>query len=195
MVLVTGKVKGQRGPPLTSARKLEVTTMSKQITNATLQQAKTCGWPVKQLGPMVSADLVDKVHGLGLRPGKQALAVAMALRDVGTSGSQIVMACGAPQLNRMRGLIADGHVKRDNGAGRNEQGHTVYRITLTPKGEKRIASNVEREAKAALTGEVKPAKKAKGNGATPRKPRAPKVAPVMPAEAPQGEPAGEQASV
>src|SRR5687767_5896170 len=104
--------------------------------NATVQLMTS--WATKQLGSKPDGAVVDKVHGLGLRPGKQALAVSMALRPEGVSGAQIVMACGAPQLNRMRGLIADGHVKRDMSAGSNEQGHTVYRLTLTHKGEARI---------------------------------------------------------
>src|SRR5678815_5653135 len=69
------------------------------------------------------------------------------------------MVCGAPQLNRMRGLISGGLFKRAVVAA-NEQGHTVYKCTVTPKGEaeiKRIAkvmanANATTEApKAAMT--------------------------------------------
>ena len=98
-------------------------------------------WQANVMGSKPTADLLTKVHGLGLRPGKQAIACAMALRTEGVTGPQIVMVCGAPQLNRMRGLISGGLFKRAVVAA-NEQGHTVYKCTVTPKGEaeiKRIA--------------------------------------------------------
>lgn len=131
-------------------------------------------WPVKQVGAKPTVDMLAAVHGLGLRPGKQALANAMALRDGGVSGAQIVMVCGAPQLNRMRGLIADGHVKRLPAAA-NEQGHTVYVLKLTPKGEARIKRASEAASKAAVPGDAdKPAKPAKP-ASKPRKAKAAKV--------------------
>lgn len=115
------------------------------------------GWQVKALGPRPNDDLLAVAHGLGLRPGKQALANAMALREGGVSGSQIVMATGAQQLNRMRGLIAAGVVKREAVAA-NEQGHTVYKITLTAKGTAAIKRASEAADKATLAQAAKPAK-------------------------------------
>jgi hypothetical protein len=115
------------------------------------------GWQAKALGSKPGDDLLTQVHGLGLRPGKQALANAMALRPEGVSGSQIVMACGAQQLNRMRGLIAAGVVKREAVAP-NEQGHTVYKITLTAKGANVIKRAAEAADKATLATTAKPAK-------------------------------------
>ena len=94
-------------------------------------------WQAPLVGKAPTSDLLHTVHMLGLRPGKQALANAMALRPQGVTGSEIVIACGAPQLNRMRGLIADGVVKREAVAPRN--GHTVYKLSLTPKGQARVA--------------------------------------------------------
>lgn len=94
----------------------------------------------KQHGPKPSADQLDAMHCLGLKPGKQALACAMALRDCGVTGPQIVLACGAPQLNRMRGLIDDKLVARLPASPDAVQGktHTVYKLVITPKGQKRI---------------------------------------------------------
>ena len=109
------------------------------MANSTLAHytAFFSNWQANVLGSKPSAELLEKCHGLGLRPGKQALACAMSLRSEGVTGSQIVIACGAPQLNRMRGLIAEGIFKR-HAAASNGQGHTVYMNTVTPKGESEI---------------------------------------------------------
>lgn len=132
-------------------------------------------WQVKVLGSKPTPDMLATVHGLGLRAGKQALANAMALRPEGVSGAQIVMACGAPQLNRMRGLIGAGVVKRDMNVSKNAQGHTVYKLTLTPRGEAAIKRATDAAAKAALPVTAKPAKPAKPKA---RKPRTAKPADV-----------------
>lgn len=148
----------------------------------------------KQLGPKPTAEQLAAVHYLGLRPGKQALANAMALRDVGVTNAQIIQACGNPQLNRMRGLIADGLFKRIPAAN-TDGGHTVYKCVITPKGEKRIATAEKRAAELAAKGEAtgdvaKPAKAAtKAKGASKRKAKAnpakadkPTSEPAKPAE-------------
>eukprot|EP00918_Siedleckia_nematoides_P062742 GHVU01136746.1.p1 GENE.GHVU01136746.1~~GHVU01136746.1.p1 ORF type:complete len:186 (-),score=25.95 GHVU01136746.1:907-1464(-) len=154
------------------------------------------GWSSKVLGPQPTADQLAVMHGLGLRPGKQALANAMALRADGVSGAQIVIACGAPQLNRMRGLIGAGVVKRDM-VPANEQGHTVYKLHLTPKGEAAIKRATENAAKAALEGDApkaakpksaksakKAERKAKVKAATVEAPTAPAVTADAPDTAP-----------
>jgi hypothetical protein len=144
------------------------------------------GWSAKHLGSKPDDTMLNVAHRLGLRPGKQALAVSMALRPEGVSGSQIVMASGAPQLNRMRGLIAAGVVKRDMNTPANPQGQSVYKLTLTPKGEKVIERAAVLADKAALdTGEAKPVKaKTKKAAAAPRKRKA-KV--TVPEQAPAPE--------
>lgn len=141
------------------------------------------GWSAKHLGSKPTDEMLATVHALGLRPGKQALANAMMLRPEGASGSQVVMATGAPQLNRMRGLVAAGVVKRDMNAPANPQGQSVYKLNLTPKGELAIKRAATLAEKAALDGgEVKAPKKAKvkkveGSGGTARK-RKPVTAPA-----------------
>lgn len=100
-------------------------------------------WNVKALGPKPTAEMLASIHGLQARPGKQALACAMALRDCGVTAGQIVIACGAPQLNKMRGFITDALLKRLPVAPSSE-GHTVYKLELTAKGKQRV----ERTAKA-----------------------------------------------
>lgn len=109
------------------------------MANSTLNSYATffSAWQANVVGPKPSADLLEKCHGLGLRPGKQALACALSLRDGGVTGSQIVIVCGAPQLNRMRGLIAEGMFKR-HAVAADPQGHTVYKNSVTPKGEAEI---------------------------------------------------------
>jgi hypothetical protein len=100
----------------------------------------------KAHGSKPTAEMLISVHGLGARPGKQALASAMALRPEGVTGSQIILATGAPQLNKMRGFITDGVLKRLP-APPSAEGHKVYRLELTAKGKQRIASTAAREAK------------------------------------------------
>jgi hypothetical protein len=109
------------------------------MANSTLNAYATffSAWQANVVGPKPTAELLEKCHGLGLRPGKQALACALSLRDGGVTGSQIVIVCGAPQLNRMRGLISEGLFKR-HAVAADPQGHTVYKNTVTPKGEAEI---------------------------------------------------------
>ena len=112
--------------------------MTKQINDATVTYKPLFkGWQAKVLGSVPAAEMLAHVHGLGLRPGKQALACAMALRVEGVTGPQIVIACGAPQLNRMRGLIAAGVVKRV-ASPPDAQGHVVYKLQITEKGHAAI---------------------------------------------------------
>lgn len=134
------------------------------------------GWQTKALGRKPTAGELATIHGLGARPGKQALANAMMLRESGVTGAQIVLAAGAPQLNKMRDFISKGLVKRVP-ISNSAEGHTVYKLTLTAKGEAKVKAAEAAPAE-------KPAKAAKVKAA--RKPRPAKVtAPVT--EAPQGE--------
>jgi hypothetical protein len=114
----------------------------------------------KALGPKPTAEQIMTYARLGARHGKQCFAGAMALRELGVTGSEIVIACGAPQLNKMRGFIADALVKRVPLGKRN--GNEIYKLVLTPKGEKRIANTLAREQAAEAAGAaadaVKPVK-------------------------------------
>jgi len=111
------------------------------------------GWP-KQIGAKPTDDVLTKVHAFA-RPGKQALALGLMLRESGVTGAQIVMACGAPQLNKMRDLCHKGYVKRVP-AAIDEAGHTVYKLALTAKGEAKVKAAAEKPVDA-----DKPAKAAK----------------------------------
>lgn len=133
-------------------------------------------WQAALVGPKPTAEMLTNVHRLGLRPGKQALANAMACRDKGVTAGQIVIACGAPQLNKMRDLITDALVKRV-AVPKTPEGHTVYKLELTAKGKARIERSVKAEVKAEEAGKAtgdKPAAKAKGT----RKPKVDKVTPA-----------------
>jgi len=145
--------------------------MTKQITGWYADVFK--GWQTKVLGSKPSAEHLDVIHKLGARPGKQALANAMMMRPEGATGSEVVIACGAPQLNKMRGFVTDGLLKREATPPRNN--HTVYKLTLTPKGATRIKGKAQAEAPAEKPAKVKAAAK-------PRKPKAAKV--EAPAEVP-----------
>ena len=116
--------------------------MANETLNAYAEQFKV--WPGKFVGNKPTAEQLETYHKLGARHGLQCLAGAMALRDNGVTGAEIVMACGNPQLNKMRGFITDALVKRVPMPKRN--GHEVYKLVVTPKGLQRIKAT---EAKAA----------------------------------------------
>ena len=135
-------------------------------------------WP-KQVGAKPTADQLDTIHKLGARPGKQALANALMLRDGGVTGAQIVMACGAPQLNKMRDFVSKGLAKRVP-ISNDAAGHTVYKLALTPRGTAKVAKAV-----APVEGDAKPAKaskrKAKADKPAVQAPAVPVNDPVQPA--------------
>lgn len=112
----------------------------------------------KDMGAPPSADHFNTAHGLGARIGsKVAMAIAMYLRPQGATQGQVVTVCGGPQLNKMRGLIEAGFLKRGN-LPNNEAGHTVYHVELSARGAKAIAKKADGD---------KPAKKAKRKKADP----------------------------
>lgn len=152
--------------------------MSTNATNAYAAFFK--GWNAKVLGPKPTAEQLDTIHKLGARPGKQALANAMFLRDGGATAAQIVMACGAPQLNKMRELVARKLVKRDMNMALTDAGHTVYKITLAAAGEKALAKAAE-AAKADAS--AKPAKAPRKRKVKADAPQAEAQQPVAPAPA------------
>ena len=149
-----------------------------KANDATYYDGMMKGWDVAKLGPKPTPAQLATIHGLGARPGKQALANAMALRPKGVTGSQIVIATGAPQLNKMRGFVTDGLAKFEP-MPFSPEGHKVYKLNLTPKGvTKAKTGQAELAAKAA----AKPAKAAK-----PRKPKAVKPEAPATSEAPANE--------
>lgn len=148
------------------------------------------GWQVKALGPKPTNEQLAAVHGLGARPGKQALAIAMGLRDVGVSNSQIIMACGNPQLNKMRGFITDAFLKRDMTAPPNEHGHTVYKLAVTKKGEARIERDKAKAAALEAAGNTAAERPAKAVAKPKGKVKAKRAAKVTVTEMPTVDLAG-----
>lgn len=126
-------------------------------------------WPVKFAGPKPTGEQLYTYHMLGARPGKQCLAGAMSLRDDGVTNSEIQVACGNPQLNKMRGFTDDALLKRDMSAGKRN-GRDVYKHVVTPKGLQLIARNEARAAKLEAAGAVQADKPAKA-----KKAKAPKM--------------------
>jgi hypothetical protein len=149
-------------------------TNTSNVTN--WYSANFKGWSEKQLGPKPTEQQLTAVHMLNCRPGKQALAIAMYLRDGGASQSQIVQVCGAPQLNKARDLATDNYLKRIPIAP-DAKGHTVYKYEVTAKGLKRIEANEKRAADAAADAAAKadkpakPVKKAKGKAKSKAAPK------------------------
>ncbi|HET9285727.1 MAG TPA: hypothetical protein VFR24_27565 [Candidatus Angelobacter sp.] len=83
---------------------------------------------------------LEAAHALGCRPGKQALAVAMCLREGGATDGQMKMACilnwgSSGSHHNKRGDLVDRKLVRTVNAHEDATGHKVYTIALTPKGE------------------------------------------------------------
>lgn len=153
-----------------------VTTMSNENHTA-FYAPQFKSWAVKTHGPKPTALQLEQAHGLGCRPGKQALAVAMGLREGGVTNPQVLFACGNPQNNKRGGLVTDGYLKR-NAAAKTAEGHEVYQYTVTPKGLKRVEATKARAAALAKAGEAESGPKVKkaAKGTAPRKPKAAPVA-------------------
>lgn len=102
-------------------------------------------WPAKVLGPKPTNDELATIHALKARPGKQALANAMALRPGGVTGKQIKHAAslfdGNPgqQLNKMRALVDAGMLAFVPMPATTEG--RVYRTKLTPQGVAMVKQN------------------------------------------------------
>ncbi len=126
-------------------------------------------WVADMAGAKPSLESLKVAHAFG-KPGKQSLALAMAMRATGVTGSEIQIACGAPQNNHRRGLITEGLFKRIPHPSRGNV--TVYKIELSDKGRKAMAT----AAAKAEPVEAKPAKAAKPEKAKPAKVKAVKKA-------------------
>ena len=146
-------------------------------------------WPTKLAGPKVTQALLDTAHKLGCRPGKQALAMAMYLREGGASDGQVKAACIAgwgssgSHHNKRRDIQGAGLVRNKNVGVADANGHKVYTIELTERGKARVAKV---EATADTAKASKPVKVKKAKADKPAKPV--EVQPVtVQAEAPQGD--------
>jgi len=146
-------------------------------------------WQVKLVGSKPTETMLDHIHKLGARPGKQALANAMSLRPEGVTGSQIVITCGAPQLNKMRGFVSDGLLKRE--ATPKLGDHTVYKNTVTAKGLAKIkafkADTAKVTAKPVAKAKVAKAKVAKVRKQKPATMTVPTPTPPVQAQATDGQ--------
>jgi len=148
--------------------------MTKNTNEATGYKVAFKNWPTKLAGPKPSQALLDQVHALGCRAGKQALAMAMYAREGGASDGQVKAACIAgwgssgSHHNKRRDLVGAGLVKEINKGVSDAQGHKVYAIQLTAKGTAKLAKPVE----------AKPAKPAKAAKAAKEKPVAVVTEPV-----------------
>ena len=120
------------------------------------------------------------------RPGKQSLAVAMALRDGGVTGKQIKLASSlfdgkaTPQLNHMRDLIAAKQFTREPVAG-------AYALTLAPKGQQFVdlhGAKAAAKVEAAAPVKAKPVKAAKPRKVKAATSEAASLTEAMPVETP-----------
>ena len=99
-------------------------------------------WHTKTFGPKPTIEQLAVAHSF-CRPGKEALAIAMNLRDGGASTAQIIAACAAnwgssgTHNNKREKLITQKYAKKVTMAD-DQFGHTVYKIALTEKGEAKV---------------------------------------------------------
>ena len=111
-------------------------------------------WVPKLYGPKPTIEQLAKAHALGCRPGKQALAIAMNLRESGASTAQIVAACAAnwgssgTHNNKRDQLVTAMRLCKTVSMADDTFGHKVYAIALTPKGEAKVKAAVEVPLKA-----------------------------------------------
>ena len=132
-------------------------------------------WSNKACGPRPTVDLINTAHGFG-KPGKQSLAVAMALRSGGTTANQVLAMIeavfnvpgGRPQNNHRTRLIKAGWLNRLPAVA-GDSNHTCYAVELTAKGKAHIAAG-HTMAPALKAEPVKPAKaKARRKGAAQKR--------------------------
>ncbi len=133
------------------------------------------GWS-KLAGSKPTTEMLETAHAFG-KPGKQSLALAMAMRDEGVTGQQISLICSNPQNNHRRGLIEAALLKRVN-MPKTSAGHTVYKVEVTAKGKQRIERQVANAAKLAAEGATVKAPKVRRVKGKASKPRKPAVTPV-----------------
>ena len=140
-------------------------------------------WADKLCGPKPTEAELNLAHVVG-KPGKQSLALAMALRPSGMSGTQMMYACGGkPQNNHRRDLITAGFFKRIPASG--PEGETVYKIELTAKGQKRVEMAAKKAADLETAGKVEPGKTGKAKPKAKGKASKPAKGPSKPASAPK----------
>jgi len=122
----------------------------------------------RDLGAKPTEAQLALAHVFG-RPGKQSLAVALALRDGGVTGKQIKLASSlvdgkpTPQLNHMRSLIEAQSFKRLPVPG-------AYALELGPKGQQYVdLHGAKATAKATAKAEAKVTAKTEGAPKAPKK--------------------------
>jgi hypothetical protein len=137
--------------------------MAKQVTDTAFYATTFKQWPVKLLGAKPTSEQLATAHAFG-KHGKQSLALAMAMRDGGTTDPQIQLAVGLvdglsrPQNNHRKAVIEAGYFKRLP-VSKNERNHTVYAIALTPKGKAYIDRKAAAPKAATEAAKPKAAKK------------------------------------
>ena len=126
--------------------------MSKALNEITAKYKPVLSnWPVKVLGPRVTVEQLAAAHALGCRPGMQALAIAMCMREGGASNAQQVTACSlnwgssGTHHNKRKALVTT-KLLANVSMPDNETGHTVYKVALTDKGKGKLATATEPQA-------------------------------------------------
>ena len=158
-------------------------------------------WSSSELGKKPTEAELSLAHVFG-RPGKQSLAVALALRDGGVTGAQIKAVSAlvdgkpTPQLNHMRDLVKARLFTREAVTG-------AYALTLAPKGQQfvdlhgamaaaKLAGKAEKAAEklAGKAEKAKPAKQARKVAGKPKGEGKPVEVTTQPVtETPTSEPA------
>ena len=147
-------------------------------------------WSSSELGKKPTEAELSLAHVFG-RPGKQSLAVALALRDGGVTGAQIKAVSAlvdgkpTPQLNHMRDLIKARLFTREAVTG-------AYALTLAPRGQLFVDLHGAKAAEklAGKAEKAKPAKQARKVAGKPKGEGKPVEVTTQPVtETPTSEPA------
>ena len=151
------------------AHTLEVTEMAK-ATNRSHYAHVLDQWakaPVK-LGPQPTEAQFATAHVFG-RPGKQALGIAMALRDCGMTSPQMLAASAlddgnpTPCRNKLGLLVTNGMFARD------AAGNGVIKLSLAPRGQQWVDQRAKAGSDVAVAADEVKATKARGAKAKPAK--------------------------
>jgi hypothetical protein len=143
-------------------------------------------WRDAECGPKPTDQHLETAHAFG-KPGKQSLAVAMALRDCGVDTEQMKAANGGKmQRNHLGDMIKAGELKRNPKLMVSAAGYTCWQVELTAKGKHRVEQKAKAAAQLEALGKAvptdKPAKPIKVKKAV-TKPKA-KAKPKAEAEVP-----------
>ncbi len=157
--------------------------MSKLLTFKQLYPREATNWS-KAFGPHPTSDQLAIAHAFTARPGKQALAMACALRSDGVTRDQM---SGISAANDGKATFHANKIDQQVKAGvfTRNPAFKGWQLSLTPRGRAFMKQAVDGKAnKLATAPDATPVKAAKAKPRMARKPRQPKAPAPAAVEAP-----------